>query len=145
MWVANCRLPNKPHPRRPRFVLRSTSEESPQIALKRLFSRRLCVRSEPVFEVPDPNLVLDLGLLDGDRNRRILMDHVDPIACAKNEQASRGSLEETARHDFDRVLRAVRVQAGYLASFQRHARILAFRFYFASKHECSAPRRSLIW
>ena len=96
-----------------------------------MFNRRLSIRSEPVFEVPDPNLVLDLGLFDGDRNRRILMDPIDPIALTKNEEASRCSLEQAARRDFNRVFRAVRVPAGYLASFHRHARISALRFYFA--------------
>ena len=76
--------------------------------------------------------MLDLGLFDGDRNRRILMDPVDPIVLTKNEQASRCSLEEAARRDFNRVFRAVRVPARYLASFQQHADILAFRFYFAA-------------
>jgi hypothetical protein len=114
-------------------------EETSQIGLKRLFSGRLSVGSEPVFKVSDPNLVLDLGLFDGDRNRRILMDPIDPIVLTKNEQASRCSLEEAARRDFNRVFRAVRVPAGYLASFQ-HARILALRFYFARQFEYTGPR-----
>jgi hypothetical protein len=89
--------------------------------------------------------MLDLGLFDGDRNRRILMVPIDPIVLTKNEQASRRSLEEAARRDFNRVFRAVRVPAGYLASFQRQARILAFRFYFViGKFECAVPRGSFI-
>jgi hypothetical protein len=89
--------------------------------------------------------MLDLGLFDGDRNRRILMVPIDPIVLTKNEQASRCSLEEAARRDFNRVFRAVRVPAGYLASFQRQARILAFRFYFViGKFECAVPRGSFI-
>ena len=102
-WVANYRLSNKSSPSSHRFVLRSTFESS-QVALKRLFSRRLSVRSEPAFEVPDPNLVLDLGLLDGDRNRRILMDTVDPIVLTKNVQFTSYSFKETARRDFDSML-----------------------------------------
>jgi hypothetical protein len=85
-----------------------------------LLGRRLPIRSEPVFEVPDSNLMLNLGLFNRDRNRRILMDLIDPIVRAKNDEASGYSLVEAARGDFDGVFRAARVEAK-----------LAFRFYFA--------------
>jgi hypothetical protein len=95
-----------------------------------LLSRRLSIRTEPVFEVSDPNLVLDLGFLDSDRNRRIL-DRVHPIVLAEDVQSAAYRLIKTARCDFDGVFRAVRVETRYFASSETHAVILAFRFSFA--------------
>lgn len=105
-------------------------EQISQIALKRLLSGRLSIRSEPVFEVTDPNLVLDRGLFDGNRNRRILIYPVDPIVLTKNVQSTRYSFVETARRHFDGMFRTVRIATRYFATSSGHARILAFRFYF---------------
>jgi hypothetical protein len=95
-----------------------------------LFSGRLSVRSEPVFEVSDPNLVLDLGFLDSDRNRRIL-DRVHPIVLAEDVQSAAYRLIEAAGGYFDPVFRAVRVVTRYFASAKSHMVRLAFRFCFA--------------
>jgi hypothetical protein len=107
----------------------SSIQETSQVALKRLFSRRLAIRSEPIFEVPD--LVLDLGLFDGNCNRRVLIDRVDPVVLTKNVQATRYSLIETARRDFDGMFRTVRVETRYPASSKCHSGILTLRFSFA--------------
>jgi hypothetical protein len=79
-------LENSPPSRR--FLFHSSNQESSQVALKGLFSRRLSVRGEPAFEVPDPNLVLDRGLFDGNFNSRILIYPVDPIVLTKNVQST---------------------------------------------------------
>jgi hypothetical protein len=50
------------------LLLPDFGEEASQVGLKRLFGRRLSIRSEPVFEVLDSNLVLDLRLPDGNCN-----------------------------------------------------------------------------
>ena len=60
--------------------------------------------------------MLDLRLLDRDRNRRILIDRVDPIVLTKNMQSPSYGLKEAARCDFDGMLSAVRVETRYLAS-----------------------------
>src|SRR5208337_4063245 len=111
-WGANCRPPNKRSCSSHRLLPACSFEEISQVGFKRLFGRGLSIRREPVFEISDSNRVLDHRLLDGDRNRRILMDPVYPVVCPKNEQAPRRSLEEAARRDFDRVFHAVRVPAG---------------------------------
>jgi hypothetical protein len=129
--VTNCRSRNKPSPSSHRFVLRSTFAESSQVALERLFSRRLSIRSEPVFEIPDPDPMLDLGLFDGDGDRRILMDPVDPIILTKHVQSPSYSFIETTCRDFDAMFRAVCIETRYSAGSERHTSILAFRFLFA--------------
>jgi len=78
-------------------------EETSQIALQRLLGRELSIRSEPGFEVLDPDSVLNLWLLHGDCNRQILMDRVDPIVLAKNVQSATHSFIETPSGDLDRV------------------------------------------
>ena len=77
--------------------------------------------------------MLDLGLFDGNCNRRILMHPVDPIVRTKNVQATRYSLKETACRDFDGMFRAVRVEAPYPASSKSHASTLASSFFFRQK------------
>jgi hypothetical protein len=106
-------------------------EESSQVGLKRLFSRRLSIRSEPRFEVLDPDPVLDLGFADGDRNHQVLMDPVDPVVLAKKVQSTTHSFIETARGDFDCMFRTACVATRYLATSERHPHILTLRFYFA--------------
>jgi hypothetical protein len=58
--------------------------------------------------------VLDLGLLDDDRDRRILMHPVDPIVLTKDEQATSYSLKETA---FERIA----PHAGYFGVLRESA------------------------
>jgi hypothetical protein len=113
------------------FFFYSSIQEIPQVALKRLFGRRLSVRGEPAFEVPDPDLVLDFRLFDGNRDRRILMDSVDPIALTKNVQSASYGFIETARRNLDGMFRAVRVETRYPASAKTHIVTLPFRFSFA--------------
>ena len=60
--------------------------------------------------------MLNLRLFDRDRNRRILIDRVDPIVLTKNMQSPSYGLKEAARCDFDGMLSAVRVETRYLAS-----------------------------
>ena len=127
----NCQPPNQPSPLSRRLLLHSGVEEGSQVGLKRLFSRRLSVRGEPIFEVPDPNPVLDLGLLDGNCNRRILVDRVDPIVLAQNVESPTYSFVKTARRHFDGMFRAVRVATRHFASAKTHMISLAFRFSFA--------------
>ena len=93
-------------------------EETSQIALQRLLGRELSIRSEPGFEVLDPDSVLNLWLLHGDCNRQILMDRVDPIVLAKNVQSATHSFIETPSGDFDRVFRT-RVRDKRLCKFAR--------------------------
>ena len=81
-----------------------------------MFSRRLSVRGEPAFEVPDPHLVFDLRLLDRNRNRRISIDRVDPIVLTKNIQSPSYGLKEAARCDFDGMFCAGSVETRYFAS-----------------------------
>ena len=45
------------------------------------------------------------------------MDPVNPIVLTKHVQSTSYGFIESARRDFDRVFHAVRVPAGYLASF----------------------------
>ena len=59
------------------------------------------------------------------------MDPVDPIVLTKHVQSTSYSFIKSACRDFDGMFHAVRVEAGYLASSKRHARILALRFSFA--------------
>jgi hypothetical protein len=132
-WGANCRPPNRPSPSPHRLLFYSSIQESSQVALKRLLSRRLSARSEPVFEVPDPDLVFDLRLFDGDRDRRILMDPVDTIVLTKHVQSASYGFIETVRGDCDGMFRAVRVDTRHFASSQGHSRRLAFRFYFVQE------------
>jgi hypothetical protein len=115
-------------------------KELSQIALERLLSGRFSICSEPVFEIPDANSVLDLGFLDSDRNRRILMDRVHPIVLAEEVQSAAYSLIKTARCDFDHVFRAVRVETRSFASSETHAVILAFRFSFATNLTASGGK-----
>lgn len=79
--------------------------------------------------------MFDLGLLDGDRNRRILIDRIDPIVLTKNMQSTSYSFVEAARGDFDDVFRTVRVETRHFAGSETHALILAFRFYFARRSQ----------
>ena len=60
--------------------------------------------------------MLNLRLFDRDRNRRILIDRVDPIVLTKNMQSPSYGLKKAARCDFDGMLSAVRVETRYLAS-----------------------------
>jgi hypothetical protein len=99
--------------------------------LSGLFSRRLSVRGEPAFEVLDPNPVLNLGLFNRDRNRRILIDRVDPIVLTKNMQSPSYALKEAARCDFDGMFCTGSVETRYFASSKIHSVILPFRFSFA--------------
>jgi hypothetical protein len=115
-----------------RLLLHSSVEEGSQVGLKRLFSRRLSARREPVFEIPDPDLVLDLGLFDSDRDRRILIDRIDPIVLMKNMQSPSYGLKEAARCDFDGMFCAGSVETRYFASSKTHEVILPFRFSFAT-------------
>src|SRR6266446_7911692 len=82
--MRNSQTPNKRSQSSHGFQLSSGIEESSQVALKRLFSRRLSTRSEPVFEVSDSNPMLNLGLFNRDRNRRILMDLLHPVPLSKD-------------------------------------------------------------
>lgn len=75
--------------------------------------------------------MLDLRLVDRDRNRRILIDRVDPIVLTKNMQSQSYGLKEAARCDFDGMFCAGSVETRYFASSKIHAVILPFRFYFA--------------
>ena len=129
-WTSNHRPPRKFSPSSLAFRLNSIEERS-QVGLKRLFSGRLSIRREPVFEVLDSDLVLDLRLSDRDCNRRILMDPVHPFLPTKNVQPATYSFIKTSRRDFDGIFCAVPVETGYPASSKRHAGILAVRFYFA--------------
>ena len=81
--------------------------------------------------------MLDLGLLDGDRNRRILIDLIDPIVRAKNVQASAHSLVEAPSSDFDQVFHAVRIATGYFASSKAHTVILLFSCFLRHHGRCS--------
>jgi len=74
--------------------------------------------------------VLDLRLLDRDRNRRILIDRVDPIVLTKNMQSPSHGLKEAARCDFDGMFCAGSVETRYFASSKIHPVILSFRFFF---------------
>jgi hypothetical protein len=116
-------------------------EEALQIALKSLLRGRLSTGREPVFEVPDPNLVLDLGLFDSDRNRRILMDPVDPVVLTKHVQSASYGFIETARRDFDGMFRTVRIETRYPASSKPHARRLASSFFFRQKFDAFTRKR----
>src|SRR6266851_4915893 len=128
--VANSQTSNKRSQSSHGFLLSSGIEESSQVALKRLFSRRPSTRSEPVFEVSDSNPMLNLGLFNRDRNRRILMNLFHPVPLPKDMQATRYGFIETARRDFDRVFRAGGVETRYFASSKTHAVILASSFFF---------------
>jgi hypothetical protein len=75
--------------------------------------------------------MLNLRLLYGYSDHRILAHPVDPIVSAKKDQTSGYSLIESARRDFDGVFHAVRVATRNLASAKTHKVILAFRFSFA--------------
>lgn len=127
--IADHQIRRSPASRR--FLFHSSIQESSQVALERLFSRRLSVRSEPAFEVPDPHLVLDLRLLDRDRYRRVLIDRVDPIVLTNNMQSPSYGLREAARCDFDGMFCAGSVETRYFASSKIHPVILPFRFSFA--------------
>ena len=108
----------------------SDLEETSQVSLKRLFGRGLSIRSEPGFEVLDPDSVLNLWLLHGDCNRQILMDRIDPIVLAKNVQSATHSFIETPSGDFDRVFRTTGVATRDFAGPLGHPHKLALRFYF---------------
>lgn len=60
--------------------------------------------------------MLNLGLSNRDRNRRILMDLLHPVSLPKDIQATRYGFIETARRDFDSVFRTGGVETRYLAS-----------------------------
>lgn len=75
--------------------------------------------------------MLDLGLLDPNCNRRILIDRVDPIVLTKNMESPSYGLKETARRDFDGMFCAASVEKRYFASSKIHSVILSFRFSFA--------------
>ena len=60
--------------------------------------------------------MLNLGLFNPDRNRRILMDRVDPVVPTKHVQSASYGFIETVRRDFDGMFRAVRVDTRYFAS-----------------------------
>jgi len=74
--------------------------------------------------------MLNLGLFNRDRNRRILMNLFHPVPLPKDMQATRYGFIETARRDFDRVFRAGGVETRYFASSKTHAVILASSFFF---------------
>jgi hypothetical protein len=76
--------------------------------------------------------VLDLRLLDGDPDRRILIDRVDPIVLTKNIQSPSYGLKEAARCDFDGMFSAGSVETRYFASSKTHEVNLPFRFSFAT-------------
>ena len=109
------------------------TEQSPQIALKSLLGRRLATRFEPVFKISDSNPMFDFRLLDGDRNRRILMNPFHPIPLLKDLQATRYGFIETARRDLDGMFRAVCIETRYPASSKSHASTLASSFFFRQK------------
>jgi hypothetical protein len=108
-------------------------EELLQIALERLLSRGLSIRREPVFKVPDSNVVLHLGFPNGDYNSQIWIDLVGPIVPAKDMQATSYSFIETARHDFDSVFRTICITTRYSAGSEAHSPTVSLRFFFAKR------------
>jgi hypothetical protein len=100
-WGSNHRPPSKLSPSSRRSLFHSSIQKGSQVALERLFSKRLSVRCEPALEILESNPVLDFRLLDGDRNRRVLMNSVDPIVLTKNVQSASYSFVQTAGRDFD--------------------------------------------
>jgi hypothetical protein len=69
------------------------------------------------------------------------MDTVDPILLTKNVQATRYSLIETARRDFDGMFPTVRIETRYPASSKPHARRLASSFFFRQSLDAFTRKR----
>jgi hypothetical protein len=71
--------------RRRRRSCNFISEKFSQPAFETHFSRRPPLGFEPPFEILHTNLVLNLGLSDDNRNRRLAAAHfLDPIVFAKH-------------------------------------------------------------
>jgi hypothetical protein len=91
-----------------------------QPILKHHLSRRSRTRIEPPFEFLDANGMLDLGMLNLNRNGGLTApDIFDPIVVAENFQCLRNRFIDAAGADLDRMLDASEIAAEHLAGFQK--------------------------